>query len=413
MIYECSLPDGMGILVSQDSVHLGGKARNRLLKANIKLPMGSHNVSIIHLKTLLRDVQKSVHGLTYADVFPVDRMNYGSFEKIVQDRVINALREHVAGSEATVQYLLMFRDIVGSFLEFDSSPLDRIFNIFRGLFFIRIWRRFIKCARSYTIKDNFITYNTYMCIEINATNLIKVIKTFRNGNAPHLFLPALLDSQTCEREFRLFRSMGTTKFTKINFSILELIHMIGRVEIQNDIAYFKLNIDGVCLPHKRKEKTTLHALPTDEEILFTIIRAKEEALKQAEWFGMTNMCSDTNQIDDFVFESRLHFGKEDEEECEEGIVDDDDNIYGMDTYDCTHEFEAHEDDQDVAESVDMMDTTSCTTSTDPFELDPNSRFMSVIDENGVKKIVLKSTFLWMITGPARKISNDRLSRFRK
>lgn len=86
-----------------------------------------------------------------------------------------------------------------------------------------------------------------MCIEINARNLIRfaivVSQKFRNRGEPEMFLPPIFDSQACEKLFRRFRSMGTTNFTKINFSILELIHMVGRVEVQTDIAYCQLNIE--------------------------------------------------------------------------------------------------------------------------------------------------------------------------
>lgn len=35
-------------------------------------------------------------------------------------------------------------------------------------------------------------------------------------------------------------SMGTINYTKINFTLLELIHLVGRVELMNDIMHFKL-----------------------------------------------------------------------------------------------------------------------------------------------------------------------------
>lgn len=220
MKYENSLLNG--IAVTQDTIHLSGKARNRLLKHGIKLPMGSHQVSIDHLKKLVQNVQKSVHGLTYYDVYPIDRMNYTSFEKIVQDRVICALRERIPGSAATVQYLLTFHDIDRSFSSLNLKPLDRIYLMYRGLFFLRIWRSFIKNSRSYNLSDNYITCYTHMCVEINAKNLIRLMKEQRDRNEHEMFLPIIYDSQTCERTFRMLRSMGTTQFTKINFCLLEL-----------------------------------------------------------------------------------------------------------------------------------------------------------------------------------------------
>lgn len=111
MVYEASLPKEICIKSTQDHMHIGSKIRNRLLKPDIILPMGTHKVSIDHLKNLINNTQKSVHGLTFSDVFPLDRMNYGSFDKIVQERVLNALEHQVPNSKATIQYLRMFRDI--------------------------------------------------------------------------------------------------------------------------------------------------------------------------------------------------------------------------------------------------------------------------------------------------------------
>lgn len=116
MVYEASLPKDLSIMCTQDHIHIGTKARNRLLKRGIILPMGIHKVSIDHLKTLISNTQKSVHGLTTMDVFPTDRMNYTSFEKIVKDRVLNALEQYVPNSNATIQYLKIFRDIINSYL---------------------------------------------------------------------------------------------------------------------------------------------------------------------------------------------------------------------------------------------------------------------------------------------------------
>lgn len=207
-------PDG--IPVTQDTIHLGGKLRNRML--NSDMPIGNYTVSIDHLKSLMINVQKSVHGLIQNDICPEDRMNFPSFLKITHDRVITALEEHVAESNGTIQYLKMCKYVTSSFLEFDVKPLERIFAMFRGVFFFRICRQNVMSSDSLKLEFDFITSNASACIEINAKNLIFFLKKFRDQNTPELFLPPLLDSQACERMFGIFRSMGTTQYTKINFS---------------------------------------------------------------------------------------------------------------------------------------------------------------------------------------------------
>lgn len=95
--------------------------------------------------------------------------------------------------------------------------------------------------------------------------------------------------------------MGTTQSTRINFNLLELIHLIRRIEVQQDISYCKLNMDGVKMPHTRKTKTTIYELPTEEEILDTITKAKTEAIEMATSLQMT--LDDYEEINKFKFNS--------------------------------------------------------------------------------------------------------------
>lgn len=406
MVYESSILNGNGIMVTQDTVHLGTKARNRLLKPNINLPMGQMKVSIEHLRSLVKNVSKSVHALSPSDVFPTDRMNYGSFQKIIHDRVIEALRNRVPNSAATVQYLLTFRDITNSFSLYDLEPLQRIFLMYRGIYFLRFWRQYIKNSPYYRLTENFITYNTYTSAEINANSLVLLVKFFRDHNMPERFLPSLFDSQTCETTFRIFRSMTTTQFTKINFGILELIHKIGRLEVQNDILYNKLDIKGIDMPHKRKDKTKIYPLPSDEEISNEIRKAKKEAFKNAKDLNLINDSTEFDHIDalidNYQFESNLKFSEADEIDYEEAFddneeVEDETNIDGN----CEQMVECEGIDE-IGPEFNMESDS---------ELNENSPLIYVIDENGDRKKVLKSYLIWSLVDTNKRMTNDRTKRF--
>lgn len=293
--------------------------------------MGTSKVSIDHLKSLVKNIQKSVHGLSQNDVNPTDRMNFQSFRKVVDIRVIEAL-QHIPNSEGTIQYLNICDDVTASFLKLDITPSELLLRMWRSvLSLLRIWRKFILSSKAYTLGDNFITTNAYTCIEINARNLVMLMKKFRDSNTPEQFLPTLFDSQSCEEMFRHFRSMGTAQYTKINFSLYELLHMISRVEAQNDISYFKLQNKGISFPNVRQGKTTIYPLPSDCEIKDIIVRAKKIAVVQAKRFGMMDISS----IDDFEIVSNLVID-DDEDDFEF-----DDNIYS----------EAMENDSDVCSDL--------------------------------------------------------------
>lgn len=435
MIYEASLlgRPSQGqidrIITTQDPVHIGTKGRNRMLKKDIKLPMGNMFATIDHLRKLLRTVPKHVHGLSHIDVFPIDRMNFTSFEKLIKNRVILALKEHITDSQATVQYLCIFRDIVNSFTNFDLTPLDRIFLVYRSCYFLRIWRHSIKSSRSYTLKDNFITYNAYMCAELNAFSLLHLLKKFREQNEPEKFLPTLFNSQSCEKIFRLFRSMGTTQFTKINFTLLELVHMIRRVECQNEIAYCKLNVEGIHLPHKRSDKTKIYELPNDTQIVDILDKAKSEAILFAKELGM-NLGTEIDHnkfFGEFIFKSNVTF---DDEEDDNHNQDDDETMFDSNQFNpfqewdlrCEHGFAYNieggcehgcHDQLEVRKSANMYHDHDHDYSGSSSGLNAVSRSTVLfIDDTGDRKIIPKSTFVWMITENNGKMSNDRVKRFR-
>lgn len=378
---------GNELLFVQDPTHTGTKLRNRLLHALVKLTLGNRTASIDDLASLIKSVQKSVHGLTQSDVVPYDRMNFTSFGRIIDDRVLEALRQHIPNSEGTIKYLQICSDVTACFLALDMKPLDRLLRMFRAVFFIRIWRQSIVAHATRRLGDNFISSNAYMCIEVNARTLLLMIKTFRDKNMANKFLPALFDSQTCERSFRLFRSMGTMEFTRINFSFYDLTFMIGRTEVMNDIAYTKFTSDEVVFPNIRRTKSTFHELPSDDEINIVLNTAKQQAVDEANAFGMVY----TENIDEFIIDTRTNADiYDDDEACGEGPS-----------------YSSNEDHSDSPET-DMQDENA----TEELVYDCPSAFVEVRDENGVERIVRKSTLIWMLTEPSQFLSKDRLNRFK-
>lgn len=380
MCYQLNNSDSGEVFV-QDTTHVGVKLRNRLLKPNINLPMGSFHVSVSHLISLVENVQKSVHGLCQSDVCPNDRMNFHSFSKITDDRVIEALQKYVNNSEGTVKYLQICKEVTSSYLQLDLLPLERIFQMWHAMYFLRIWRQQIKSSRNFTFQDNYISANAYTCIELNSRSLIDLVKKYRNENKPELFLPALFDSQTCERSFRQFRSLGTTEYTKINFSLYELLHMIGRMEVQNDIAYIKLANESVSFPNKRVGKSTIHTLPSDQEINSTILNAKNIAIRDAQLFEMTEF----DDIDNFQIQSKLQIN------------------------DSAEQFN-NDSDEERSQEAEMA--SNLLSSDEDVELN-DTAFTTVTDEDGIKRKIRKSALVWMYRDPSVKPSKDRFRRFRK
>lgn len=103
----------------QDTVHIGTKLRNRMLALHILLVFGSALISLTHLKLLINNVPKEVHGLVMKDICPDDRQNFRSLEKMMKPRVIEALKKYVVGSQGTQMYLKLCAEITSSLIQDD------------------------------------------------------------------------------------------------------------------------------------------------------------------------------------------------------------------------------------------------------------------------------------------------------
>lgn len=156
-----------GSICIQDTIHIGTKLRNRMLNGSIVLYIGNRIVSTVHIKTLLNTVAKDVHGLVKSDIFPEDRQNYKFLEKLMEDRVLNAMKNHVPNCEATLMYLNICKHITSSYLEPKLKPVERVYSIWYALYFLRCWRSWILSHKDYSLRDNFISNNAYNCVEIN------------------------------------------------------------------------------------------------------------------------------------------------------------------------------------------------------------------------------------------------------
>lgn len=380
----------------QDTVHIGTKLRNLLLKPSVLLPMGTKQVSVSHLKVLIKKIPKDIHGIVMSDICPVDRQNYASLEKLMKARVLESMQQNIVDSEATVMYLKLCKSITSSFSEYDLTPLERIYRIWHALFYLRIWRKWIMTQKDengkklYTLTNNFISTNAFSCVEINAHGLIHTMIKFRNENTPHYFLPTIFQSQTCENVFRQLRSMGTVNWTKINFTMYELIHMIGRWELQTDIIYNKLNGSGVSFPRhqNRPEKYKFYELPNDEQIRNALKSAQNDAFLDMARFGIEDI--QITDIQHCLTSNRklpIHHALIEEDDTDSETENDNELDLPME--------------EDDFSDIDSNDSSI---------LDAKSRFVEVFDNNGVSKIVRKSSVIWQLTESKHSLSSDRLRR---
>lgn len=376
----------------QDTVHLATKLRNRLLKPSTILPMGSKQVSVSHLKILINTTKKEIHGLVKSDIVPEDRQNYNSFVKITSNCVLDALKLYVNDSEGTITYLKISRGITEAYTQMNLSPLNRVYKIWYGLYFFRSWKKWISNHENgqpekFRVYENFITESAFTCLELNAYGILHLIMKFRTSKQPHLFLITLFNSQHCEHTFRQLRSMTTANWTKINFALLELLHMMGRIELQNEIAHFKLqNLIKMPRIHNQCEKHELFELPSDEQLQTVLKKALDDALKTA---AELNMTVDPDEIRSCELKKRSSNVKQN---VQEKSVPENTNVLS----------------EISIKKLNCSNIPTCTNDTS--KIDGNSRFIRVMDEDGTVKVIRKSKILWLVSQPAGNLSKDRLKR---
>lgn len=308
-ISESSCPLSRPICI-QDTIHILTKLRNRLLNSSIVLKIGNRDASNVHVKYLVDNISKGEHELTNSDIYPEDRQNYGSVEKLLNPKVSVALENHVPNSEGTVMYIDLCKRIGSSFMQEELSPIERVYNMWYCVYFIRCWRKHIRSkANPYTLLQNFISPNAYMCVEINAHGLVELIFKLRSSQKDHLFLPTLFSSQPCESIFRLLRSMSTANYTKISFCLQELLLMVSRVDMMNTIAYDAYEkCTGIEFPRiysKLKKVYDPIVLPNEESVLQAMKRAQNDAIKKAAEFNIILKLKDIEKCEIELTERNL------------------------------------------------------------------------------------------------------------
>lgn len=91
--------------------------------------------------------------------------------------------------------------LIAALIDKNERLNDRIYKIWYAVFFLRLWRQWIKRDSQYNLQENYVTLNCYTCIEINAHMLIKLIKFFKDSSVldAKTFYPWLLSSQLVRR----------------------------------------------------------------------------------------------------------------------------------------------------------------------------------------------------------------------
>jgi hypothetical protein len=221
----------VAIKTISDSHHLLNNFKNRFNDPTNSLMIGNYYVSMNYLKIMLNhpEISRYDHQLSNEDVGTFDtskdKMNSNSTRKICEPHVIELLKK-IPGAEGTIIYLQLMRDLYDALINVETEDLERLRKGFRALSFIRIWRSNVPVGERY----GFITNVNWCCVEMSIGFLYQLVLEGKGK------LITIWNSQICEEAFRTLRAMGTYGLTQINFSVLEVIEKLNRVEKINEIS---------------------------------------------------------------------------------------------------------------------------------------------------------------------------------
>lgn len=274
----------------QDTPHIGTKGRNAFLKTWTqpkRLPFGDkYYIQVEHLEFLTEHFSKDKHLLTKTVLSPIDRMNFGSVEKICDQNVISLLKQHVRGSEGTAKYLEILRNVIDAFMKNDLSPEERIKKMWYSIFIVRLWRKYIARKKDLTLKQNFISSYLYSCLEINAHSLILIILHLKKSNQSHLFKPIYFSSQSCESFFRKMRSFTTVFSTVTNFTTKEFLSRVRNNELLGEISVSNTDFEYPRSLNSAEMDSSTFELPSEQEVFRIVEECKSQAITDAVKLGL-------------------------------------------------------------------------------------------------------------------------------
>ena len=208
------------------------------------------------------------------------------------------------------------------------SPLQRLEEMWYSVFFVRYWRQWICLHPQFTINNNFITGNAYMCIEINAHSLLALLLIMRDiSHEGTYFNPWLLGSQSCERVFRLLRSMTGNFSTIVNFSMQGFLQRVHKLAIKDNLeSDEERTANEIKIPRMEKHNNKdgignyqTHSMNlSNKEITDTLLRAETRAKDNIEKLGMADELKENKMWDTPPLPPSLHnLVVEDEDEGDE------------------------------------------------------------------------------------------------
>ncbi|CAM4797064.1 unnamed protein product [Rotaria magnacalcarata] len=237
--------------------------------------IGNQRISLDILSEMIANKNKLKHGLVKSDIYPSDKQNLASCEKISSNSVISTLEE-ISSSLATSLYLKLIRSVIIAYIDRGTSINDRVYHAWFTVFLCRIWWAWLLTKAEYDFdemlswssEDNssqsigklirrfFITNTSFQSIEINAHQLTYLILLVIEGSLPIESLQIFLfSSQTCENT--LHSARATSVFTSCSKTTI-----LNRIKSENEINISTIKTPPLRFPKQHKQMSKAIASST-------------------------------------------------------------------------------------------------------------------------------------------------------
>jgi hypothetical protein len=202
------------------------------------------------------------HGLTLNDIDHRNTMNYQAIDKVIDDKVINLLRNEPR-TDGTCEFLLLMKSIKTAFMEQSTTVADRLFEATWCIHFLRLWKQHM--LKTEVSLNNFISKNVHDCLEINYVFMIKMIV---ENKCENIFL---MNSQIVEDLFRKVRSQCGVDSMIVNSSIFGIMGRMQKVQMEQKLIH---DLSSIIQFHESTHATRSNSKqPISEFMIDEIIKA--------------------------------------------------------------------------------------------------------------------------------------------
>lgn len=281
--------------------------------------------------------------------------------------------------------------------------------------FFELGRSWLKKSNKYTLSECFVSTNCYLCIELNAHSLVKqllkLVDDLEESKFGHyMFVPDLQGSQPCEDLFRQARSFSSMYSNVVNFTMLEFINRVNKIQLQADIIKnYSCEINFPRFEDNQNtgtEKLQSTLKLSKAEIIAQIEKARCDLTADITSLGVDCTALDYHcQIQPTKFEHEFAYEQlSDDDMSDENVSDDGDIEKTIEDVD-----ELEEEDRRKLSGISgelLLQDYSRT----GLNVDEDDIYAIVTDSTGKEKKVRKSAIVWYLNNNKSKLSSDRLHR---